>query len=1441
MSLAAYLPADRYRAIQHGVPLPNRSSGAALFADISGFTSFTEALARELGARRGAEELTRQLNRVYDALIATVDRYGGSVINFAGDAITCWFDEQRMGDGGWMSGEATASPSPIPHPPSPALQAAACALAMQQAMREFATVTTPAGSVIALAMKAAVATGPARRFLVGNPQIQLLDVLAGATLDRMAAAEQQAARGEVVLDSVTVAALGDAASIVEWREDETTGERFAVLSKLQISDFRLQIEPIESAQSTIYNLQSEMFRSWLLPPVFERLHAGQGAYLAELRPAVALFVGFSGIDYDADDDAGARLDAYVRWVQSILARFDAYVLQLTMGDKGGYLYAAFGAPLAHDDDAAQAVAAALEIAAPPAALAAIQGARLGLSRGRMRTGDYGGATRRTYGVLGDEVNLAARLMAKAQPGQILVSQAVARAVEQVYQFDPIGEIRVKGKQEPVVVAAVRGRRAPNQAQAPTLFADPLVGRERELTQLERWLDEALAGHGRVLHLEGVAGVGKSHLAATVAELARQHGMHVALGVCQIVDQQRSYAVWSDIFRALFGLAEQAGDPVAQIASRVTAANPDWLLRLPLLGDLLDLPIADNATTAAFEPRLRQEALFALVVALLQHWAQTQPLLLVIEDAHWMDEASAGLMLALARVLATHSIALIVLQRPPSRHEQGLAPELIRLPVYRSLELSDLAPEGIAALVTNRLKGPFDRLALDLIQTQAHGNPFFAEELIDALRESGALEQADDTEWRLAPALVDALRDAECLIRDPDSGAWRLADNAQLATLSLGIPDSVHGVVLSRIDRLPEAHRLTLKVASVIGQIFEVALLSRCHPAHLERELLLEQIALLEVRDFTRLEQPPPRPSYMFKHGITQEVAYETLLEAQQQLLHQAVGAVLEELAPEAVERLAYHYRRGGAREKALFYLDQAARKAQREYANETALRYYRDALTLEERWQWRQGQVEALHILGRREEERAALHALENVPDAPAFTVAYLWGQCYEALGDYPAAQAAVERAQAAGRRQGDRVGEVRCLAQLGLIARRQGDYERAGRRYQEALALIPDEGFHSDAEAQALVQALNGLGSVQRQQGDFEAARASYERAIAASVLSGDRRGEAHALDNLGTVAYHQRHFAEAIPYYTGALEIRRIIGDRAGEGTSLLNLAQAIRDSGDYGQAQEYLLAALAIQQATGNRWEEVNVWNDLGILYQELGDLLHAKECLQKGLELCQSIGDEAGRAYLLSNLGLVIRDSGDLPSAEKTFLEGLALAHTQSDTYLVSTFLSYLGVVSLWQGYHEQAITQASSALQTRRELDMLVRTTGDLATLALAFLPLGQIERSLDYAHQALSILEECGGEGPEFPQQDYFSCSQVLTVAGQAEAAQAALQSAYNLVMARAEKITDPLLQQSFLERVPINRQIIDEVGRISELSQAEGQEKPQQVEPRSGVVSENT
>jgi CheY-like chemotaxis protein/class 3 adenylate cyclase/predicted metal-dependent HD superfamily phosphohydrolase len=431
--LCVYLPMDRRQALVCGQALPDRTSGAALFADISGFTPLTAALAHELGLLRGAEELTRLLNEVYGVLIAEVHRYGGSVIGFSGDAVTCWLD----GDSG--------------------LRAVACGLAMQAAMAPFASIQTPAGTSVSLAIKVAVAAGPVRRFLVGDPSIQNVEVIAGRTLDRLAGAEQQAGGGQVVATADIVAQVGARIAVAAWREDPETGQRVAVVAGLA--------EPVPALpwpELPPDCLPDSLCRPWLWPAVVERMSSGTKQFLAELRPVVALFLHFGGIDYDADDGAGDKLDLFLRWAQAIVHCYQGTLVQLTVGDKGSYLYAAFGTPIAHQDDQVRAVQAALELRLPPPGLSFLTGIQMGLAEGRMRTGAYGSPTQRTYGALGDKTNLAARLMQVAG-GDILCDETVYQAARSHLGFRALPPIQVKGRAEPIAV--YRPNREATQAQS----------------------------------------------------------------------------------------------------------------------------------------------------------------------------------------------------------------------------------------------------------------------------------------------------------------------------------------------------------------------------------------------------------------------------------------------------------------------------------------------------------------------------------------------------------------------------------------------------------------------------------------------------------------------------------------------------------------------------------------------------------------------------------------------------------------------------------------------------------------------------------------------------------------------------------------------------------------------------------------------------------------
>ena len=320
-----------------------------------------ETLITELGRKRGAEEVLRQINPVYKALIAELHRYQGSVIGFAGDAITCW-----LGD---SSGQAAA-------------RATACALAMQACIQPFKRIQTSMGTTIPLGIKVAIAGGPVRRLLIGNPAIRVLDVIAGNTLTRMAKAEKQANAGEVIVSEEIIPYIQDIVEISKWRPVQETSETlrsFAVVNGL------LQpIKPNPWPKLNISRLNTQQLKPWLLPNVYHRIQAGD-QFLGDFRLATPLFIKFSGIDYEQDVNAGQKLDAYVRWVQSILQRYEGTLVQLIIGDKGTYIYANFGTPLTHEDDTQRALLAALTLQKTPHKLRYIGPVQMGIHQGQVWT------------------------------------------------------------------------------------------------------------------------------------------------------------------------------------------------------------------------------------------------------------------------------------------------------------------------------------------------------------------------------------------------------------------------------------------------------------------------------------------------------------------------------------------------------------------------------------------------------------------------------------------------------------------------------------------------------------------------------------------------------------------------------------------------------------------------------------------------------------------------------------------------------------------------------------------------------------------------------------------------------------------------------------------------------------------------------------------------
>jgi CheY-like chemotaxis protein/class 3 adenylate cyclase len=891
--VSVHLPMDRRQALVKGTSLPCRARGSVLFADISGFTPLTAGLAQELGLQRGAEELTRQLNQVYGALITEVHRYGGSVLNFSGDAITCWYD----GDEG--------------------LRAAASGLSMQDAMATLAEVVTLGGTAYGLHIKVAVVTGPVRRFLVGDPQRRTIEVLAGSTLDRLARVEGHTNSGEVVVVGEVADRAGGQVVVEEWRSDDKSSLKMAVVSALTEP-----VPPTPWAELPADSLSDEQCRPWLLPAVYQWMSSGTRQYLAELRPAAALFLCFTGLDYDGDDDAGSMLDAYVRWVEMVLERYEGSLIQLTIGDKGSYLYAAFGAPLAHHDDGVRAVNAALALQVPPPEFHFVGGTAIGVTRGQMRVGAYGSSTRRTYGVLGDKTNLAARLMQVAAQlpegeGRILCDREIYQAAQARLVFESLAPIRVKGKDEPIAVYRPTGeKRRSERRQA------RLVGKARELVELREGLQEHLLGASPIFMVEGEAGIGKSRLADELLNQAGAMGVSVLSVTGNAAQKTESYGAWRHAFQALLDLDGDAGpERQNQQFQALLQDHPEQPELAPLLNPVLSRGPLGNEVTASPDGQARIDRTRKLLMELLRDRFRGLAKAIFVENGQDVDAASWRLILAASQQL--QPLLLVIATRPLSEPVPAGYAQLQQAADLRTITLRALSPEETYLVACDHLDVVSLPAPLTELLQKAGGNPLVVEELVYQLRDEGYITV--------------------------DKGRCSIIPGVDLQ--GLVFPMTAQSVVISRIDRLSPSEQLTLKTASVIGLEFARQVLHDIYPMASGRTLLDRHLQTLE-----RLEliiHHAPRPVYAFRSSLIHETAYNSLLYSQRRHLHRQAAEWYErvhagDLSPH-LATLAHHWRGADESAKAVRYLERASQRARQSGDYRLAERYLSESLELDAR------------------------------------------------------------------------------------------------------------------------------------------------------------------------------------------------------------------------------------------------------------------------------------------------------------------------------------------------------------------------------------------------------------------------------------------------------------------------------------------------------------
>ncbi len=781
-----------------------------------------------------------------------------------------------------------------------------CALALQAALPSVADRTG-----VELRQRASISAGELLHATLGGLGGRWHSMVAGEPMRQACAAYQGAVPGEVLVcapawDRIRGHCIGEA-----------LGEGGAVA--------RGVVDPVALPEisHSIANVSIDATLEGHVPLVLvERFRAGQWRWFAEFRNASTVFVGMRAIDF-ASADVLDRLQRFTHCVQHELRARGGSFERLSIDDKGVSALTAFGLPLAsHEDDAERALHAAEAIRAQ------LERQRIevsiGVASGRLFYCDAGGERRRHVTMVGASVNLAARLMTASASG-ILCDERTKDAARDAFDVSPHPMLQGKGQAEPVNAFSPFRKTAPAR---PGNFDGLPVGREAERKLLDQRIDALLDTRGGFFLVRGEAGIGKSHLASYAAAQAARRGIRVLTTAASAIECATPYFTWRRILTQLV-LGDAPFDEARARAAivRLLQGMDRLLSWMPLLNDLLPLRIAEHSVSTQITGAARADAMRTLLSVLLEREAAGRPTLLVIDDLHWIDESSASVIGAALR--SVPNLLVLANSRALDQSAEPVVRDLVSEAERnaQTIELDALSRQAVAQLAARKLDvvAVPDELA-EFVFARTGGNPFYSEELVLALRGAGLLRVA--------------------------LGSCEFSEDLSASTLT-AVPDSLQGIIVSRVDRLPASEQLALKVASVIGRAFTAAMLEDIYPITRQAGNIEAMLDTLLKEDTITAESSGGERRFALKHAILQEVVYDLLPFAQRRELHESVAAWIERHDTGNLEayyaELALHWERAGATDRALDYFEKAARFAFGNYANREAIRLARRAMALAER------------------------------------------------------------------------------------------------------------------------------------------------------------------------------------------------------------------------------------------------------------------------------------------------------------------------------------------------------------------------------------------------------------------------------------------------------------------------------------------------------------
>jgi tetratricopeptide (TPR) repeat protein len=909
---------------------------------------------------------------------------------------------------------------------------------------------------------------------------------------------------------------------------------------------------------------------------------------------------------------------------SIVERYEGTLARMDQYAVGDRLVIFFGAPRAHEDDPVRAVYTALEMqAAVKANFAALRTStgvyrfeqRVGINTGHLFAGNAGAPDlRQEYTLMGDDINMAARLMSNAPWGEIYISRKTRDYVVPYVDLVDRGSIKVKGKEILIPTFSISGRKDQvGRTRGLESGESPLTGRDAILAKLVERGETFLKRRGQIVALMGNSGMGKSRL---LREFHQSLDAHTPAGSVEWIEaralsfsEQTTYWMAAQVMRGLLHLKSDASQDdvlyaLGEAGERLL--GDESMDAVPYLAHMMGLELgAEWEWVKKEDPKVRQKQILWAASRFFEQAAKEKPIVLALDDLHWADEASLILFEHLLRLSDQAPLMFCLLFR--ALRDKGCWHLRDRASSdfphrFFEVELQPLKLDESATLLTKLLPGAeFKPEVRDEILNKAAGNPFYLEEVVNNLLENQAV-----------------------VPDEAQPGCMKVTDKIAEIT----VPASLHAAIVARIDRLTEDARLALQIASVIGRQFQMELLRDLSQAQQEIGLWVAQLergGLIRPSDIELLD-----PTYTFPESMVQEVAYDSVLVQNRQQLHQRIGELLEQVYAENLdaycELLAFHFSNSADEDHALKYLGMAAKKAEGQYANATAIQNYEKILKIQRARADKAGQASTLYTMGVKayeigdydqsadwlDESARLLVELQN-PASEGWSVMYL-GMIALKRARYTDALFRHNHALDLARARGDKFQEGIHLTNLARVLLRMGQYDRAMTVFNQSLVL---KRANNDLPGQGFVHFYMGLIHIYL--GHLDEAEKSLNESVAMwQQVPKNDRGMAYCYQGLGLLALSQQDFAKAEGHLRQAVNICEKLVLKAEAIENYSHLSQALLGLGQKQAALEASSRAVKLLEAQKDVEEVQQITFNHYHVLKALGDTA-ADNFLQRSYEI------------------------------------------------------------------------------------------------------------------------------------------------------------------------------------------------------------------------------